>query len=73
MKMEQKTVKNNLYYTEFSNLLIVNGFPLHELDVNANASVIAFRNLDINSGLCIGFKILLINHEVSSVEITNGC
>ena len=67
-------VHNNLYPTEFLNSLNVQGFPLHKLELKLNASVMLWRFLGINYGLCKGTtsQILSINHKVLKVKITNG-
>ena len=67
-------INDNLYPTEFSNSLNVQGFPLHKSELKINASVILLRNLDINSGLCNGttLQILSINYKGLRVKITNG-
>ena len=67
-------IHNNLHPTEFLNSLNVQGFPLYKLELKLNASVMFYRNLDINSWLCYGttLQILSINHKVLKVKITNG-
>ena len=67
-------IHNSLYPTEFLNSLNVQGFPLHKLELELNASVMLLRNLDIYSGLCNGttLQILSINNKVLKVKITNG-
>ena len=47
-------LNNNLYPTEFLNLINVNGIPLYKLELKERALVMLFRNIDVNSGLCNG-------------------
>ena len=65
---------NNLYPTEFLNSLNVNGLPLHKLELKINALVMLLRNIDINSGLCHGttMKIINITSRLLKVQSTNG-
>ena len=67
-------INNNLYPTEFLNSINVNGLPLHKLELKVNALVMLFRNIDINSGLCNGttMKIINITNKILKVQITNG-
>ena len=59
---------------ECLNSININGLPLHKLELKEKASVMLFRNIDINSGLCNGttMKIISITTKIFKVHITNG-
>ena len=59
---------------ECLNSININGLPLHKLELKEKASVMLFRNIDINSGLCNGttMKIISITTKIFKVQITNG-
>ena len=48
---ERNNINDNLYPTELLNSLNVQGFQLHKLELQINASVMLLRTLDIDSGL----------------------
>ena len=47
----RNNINDNLYPTELLNSLNVQGFQLHKLELQINASVMLLRTLDIDSGL----------------------
>ncbi|KAL6873859.1 hypothetical protein ACP4OV_013941 [Aristida adscensionis] len=65
---------HNLYPIDFLNSITPNGLPPHVLKLKINCPVILIRNLDPNSGLCNGTRLMVrgLQENAIDAEIVGG-
>ncbi|KAL6847111.1 hypothetical protein ACP4OV_022964 [Aristida adscensionis] len=65
---------HNLYPIDFLNSITPNGLPPHVLKLKINCPVILIRNLDPNSGLCNGTRLMVrgLQDNAIDAEIVGG-